>query len=419
MIKMNRAIVVLVALWPAWAFAVDIEGVQPAAMDQPRVNMHLRRDRNGKALAVTEGKERTIHIQAFLDTGASGVMLSGKTADALGVKRASTSAAGKLQPTTFHDIGVGGGDTFAVSEKLFIFVAPYKSSSEPADETDYPVAVGPFRTQISSGGGLIEMLTGGLDVLGMPAIKGHIVIIDPKPTDTFSDMMRTGLFDRASAKIPQLSHHVKLTYVDFKRFTHMDPPTAEFPALAANPMIGPDPLAAVSNTVRTPRVVATFGGNKVEGTWLLDTGAAASMISVANAEKLGVKYVEGTQGTNSPKLSGIPADKQFTISVGGVGGTKKSAGFFLDSLTIPTRENDPLVYKPAPVLVNDITVEDPKTKQTITLDGVFGMNYLAASAFVTESATLPDINHMTAGPYEWIVIDEPAGMLGLKVKKQP
>ena len=47
------------------------------------------------------------------------------------------------------------------------------------------------------------------------------------------------------------------------------------------------------------------------------------------------------------------------------------------------------------------------------------MNYLvAASAFVTEAGMMPDIGKMTAGPYEWIVFDEPAGMLGLKLKAE-
>src|SRR6266545_7022845 len=95
-------------------FAEDIEGVQPAALDQPRVNIHLRRQPSAQPLAAHEGKDSTINIQAFLDTGASGIMLSGKTADALGVKRQSLGTNGKQQPVTFHDIGIGGSDEFSV-----------------------------------------------------------------------------------------------------------------------------------------------------------------------------------------------------------------------------------------------------------------------------------------------------------------
>jgi hypothetical protein len=114
----------------------------------------------------------------------------------------------------------------------------------------------------------------------------------------------------------------------------------------------------------------------------------------------------------------VPENEQFTLTVGGVGGTKKSAGFFLDTLVIPTRENDPIVYKKAPVFVTDISVEDPRTKQKRTLDGIFGMNFLVASAHVTEAALMPDIGKLTAGPYDAIVFDEPAKVLGLKLKAE-
>jgi hypothetical protein len=73
-----------------------------------------------------------------------------------------------------------------------------------------------------------------------------------------------------------------------------------------------------------------------------------------------------------------------------VGGSKKSAGFFLDSLALPTREKEPIVYKRAPVFVTDITVENSKTHEKMTLDGVFGMNFLVASAKLTEGL-LPDL----------------------------
>src|SRR6185503_5202895 len=136
------------------------------------------------------------------------------------------------------------------------------------------------------------------------------------------------------------------------------------------------------------------------------------------AAKVGVKYVEGTEGTDSPKLAGVPENEQFTLTIGGVGGAKKAAGFYLDSLVIATRERDPIVYKKAPVFVTDITVEDPKTKQKRTLDGIFGMNFLVASAHVTEAALMPDIGKLTAGPYDAIVFDEPGKMLGLKLKAE-
>jgi hypothetical protein len=138
------------------------------------------------------------------------------------------------------------------------------------------------------------------------------------------------------------------------------------------------------------------------------------MISLANAQSLGVTYVDGTFGTDHPRLAGVPADQQFTLTVGGIGGSKKSAGFFLDELHLATTEGQPLVFKRAPVLVSDITVRDPATGRTLTLDGVFGMNFLTASCMVDEGGLIPDMKNMTAGAFEKIVIDHQTGVLGLQ-----
>jgi hypothetical protein len=135
------------------------------------------------------------------------------------------------------------------------------------------------------------------------------------------------------------------------------------------------------------------------------------MISIHQAEALGVTYAPNPLGLNDPQLLGVPADQQFTLSVGGIGGTAKSAGFYIDKLILTTREGKPITYLHAPVLVADITAKDPATGQTITLDGVFGMNFLVASAKV-DGGLLPDITHITPGPFKWIVFDQPAGLLG-------
>src|SRR6476619_3426049 len=101
MLKNCASLVVLLLLTSSLS-AVEIEGVQPAALDQPRVNLHLRREAKGQPLVAKKMGEQTINVQAFLDTGASGIMLSTTTADALGVKR---MRAGDTN-VVFHDVGV-------------------------------------------------------------------------------------------------------------------------------------------------------------------------------------------------------------------------------------------------------------------------------------------------------------------------
>ena len=88
----------------------------------------------------------------------------------------------------------------------------------------------------------------------------------------------------------------------------------------------------------------------------------------------------------------------------------------MDELRVPTREGDDLVYLAAPVLVNDIVIENPRTHQKLALDGVFGMNFLVASAQIT-GGLVPDIGKIAQGPYDLIVIDHTKGVLGLQLRK--
>src|SRR5436305_15349357 len=90
------------------ALAEDIDGVQPAALDQPRINVVVRRAPRGPALSAKMLGEEVFNVEAFLDTGASGVLISSGTAEHLGVKREATPT-GEVR---FEDVGVGGGSKF-------------------------------------------------------------------------------------------------------------------------------------------------------------------------------------------------------------------------------------------------------------------------------------------------------------------
>jgi hypothetical protein len=179
--------------------AFDIPDVQPASLDQPRVNALLRRTPDGDPLTdVLFGD--IFNIQAFYDTGTSGMVLSDVTADFLGVTRARfPEPAGPL--VVFEDVGVGGSSTFNVSEPLYIDVAPFHPLADINNPTSastvYDQRFGPLRVQI---GGTVIPLLGGLDIFGMPAMQGKVVVMDPKPLDDFvllgiPDFMRTWVYD--------------------------------------------------------------------------------------------------------------------------------------------------------------------------------------------------------------------------------
>ena len=412
------------------AATLDIHNVQPAALDQPRINALLRRG-NGDPLAADLFGSSTFNIEAFLDTGASGLLLSNETADGLGITRAKSGG----QTITFHDVGVAGSGAFNVSEPLNVSVAPFHPDSDidklATWQTVYSQSFGPLRTQIGSVPASDDPFLQNLDVFGMPILHGKVAVLDPKPVDTFLDTMRTYLYDPGThfnankidtaPGIPTTNRHIKLSFASFEPFTSITPSNAPGPTLSDNPFIGPDPLVGFPGNPAsdsTPPVIATRGSKSISGSWLLDTGAAASIISKSSAKTLGVSYKSGTFGTDNPILVDSAGDSlphQFQLTIGGIGGTNKIAGFFLDSLTLPTTEGQPIRFVSAPVLVSDITVEDPSTHDKVTLDGVFGMNYLVASAFITESSPLPDISDLTKGPFDWVVFDQPKGLLGLDV----
>src|SRR4051812_18861301 len=139
--RLPRLILLLLSLAPmsAPAVAADdaIEGVQAAALDQPRVYVNLRRTASAAAMKTT-GEEQVSGIEAFLDTGASGSMLSTDTVKKLGIQQ--------LNNVIFEDVGVAGSEKFHITEPLFVSMAPYPKS-DPETAT-YSQPNGPYRMQI-------------------------------------------------------------------------------------------------------------------------------------------------------------------------------------------------------------------------------------------------------------------------------
>jgi len=466
---------------PVVTFAVDIEGIQPAALDQPRINVWLLPSGASTPYTyTTEGFDwdtfevvtvTGFHIDdAYFDTGASGILLSEGTADLLGISKSSYGG----KSVVYEDVGVAGSDLFHASSTLDVVLAPYHPNVDAqinGAESDYTAThnvanlqsalagissqrVNGIRTQIGPIGGGNPLL-GDLDVFGVPLMTGKVVVMDPKPVNVavtspddleaiLAAKMRTYVYSPGTAfnpaaadsdpGIPQTNLHVKLTYASFDRFTKsylLDESTSAIspipndvplaPTLAANPFIGPNPIHAIDPGVPAgdaKPIEVTFGAHQTTGSWLLDTGAAASMISSATALSLGVHYQPGTEDTENPVLLdefNNPLPNQFLLPVGGIGGTKVSAGFYVTSLLVPTIEGDDINLINAPVLVNDITVKDPVSGATLTLDGIFGMNNLVASANYDLSGFIPTILDMTVSAFDWVVFDQPGGTLGLAI----
>lgn len=400
----------------------DILGVQSASLDQPQIHSIFRASPTGNPFGGTSATTG-YDVKAFLDTGASGILLSQETADALGLTRATSGG----QNITFTDIGVAGGEAFDVSTPVYGALAPVRSvfdGDQPVEAFNQPF--GPVRTQINQTPA--DFLVGPLDIIGMPALQGKVVVMDPTPLDqtdpSLVDSMKTYVYSpgtpySAANKttdpgIPAVNRHVKLSYGNFAKYTHVTPAGAQGPTLAGNPFIGPNPVRDAGVVDNTPAVHLTEGGASVDGSFLLDTGAAASFLSRNIAQKLGVRYRAGTYGTDTPileDLAGNALPNQFTIPIGGIGGSITAAGFRADSLSLPTTEGEAIRFLNAPILVLDVTVQDPVTAKKITLDGDLGMNYLVSSVDVNGSS----LGNGAPGAFDWITFDQPRALLGLNL----
>jgi hypothetical protein len=421
-----------VTLLPQLSRATSIDGVGAVAADQPQIHFYLTTPTSSDPVLADDGMGDTAYdVQAFLDTGTSGILLSQETAAALNINPTSYNGS----PVTFYDTGVAGDAGMGVSDQYRLSLAPslglsndLNAGGDPPTLDQYSAPSAPMRLQISNTPA--DDLIGPLDIVGTPVLTGNVMVVDPKPLNQFltdyttGDTLHTYLYPQGTAYkpdtadtdpgIPTVNRHIRLSLASFDRFTAIDPAAAPGPTQAGNPMIGPDPvlkLDGITQTNAPPPVTITMGSLSSTGSFLLDTGAQASFISDAEAAAVGVHYKPGTEGTDTPDLvdaQGNDLPNQFIEGVSGVGGTVSAAGFYLDSLTLPTTEGDPITFKNAPVLVTDVTVTDPITNQTITLDGDFGMNFLVASY-------APDLNNSSASAFDWITYDQSAGILGLQL----
>jgi hypothetical protein len=98
----------------------------------------------------------------------------------------------------------------------------------------------------------------------------------------------------------------------------------------------------------------------------------------------------------------------FSLPLGGVGNMIQVPGFQINRLIIPTKSGRRIVFLNARLGVHDISFFD-ETKQSLrTLDGVFGSNFLCASAKI-EGLLPGDIGHTV---FDRIVIDLKGKTLG-------
>lgn len=409
-----------------------VYGVSDFTPSQPFMHYYMTRTPGGAPIQIDDGLGgktfEDFSIPAYLDTGTSGMILDQTSVQDLGIKNENYNGG----PVVFNDIGIGGGQSFTVSEPLYMGLAPnnpHADVNNPATYQSvytqtYGTSSSPLRLELNPQTTYDpnNLFAEPTNILGMPFMMGKVVVMDPTPVfssdpNTFGDMntyiYNPGTPYNASAAqtnpgIPPTGLHVQLSYADFLPFTTQYPPEAPGPTFAPNPFIGPNPIHQVNPNVpagNTPPLSISFGARNTNGSFLFDTGAQISFISRAMAANLHVHYQAGTYGTTAPVLVDDNGDKipnQQPVQIQGTDGTTvTSARFILDSLTVQTVEGTPITFTDVPVLVQDVSIQDPSSGKILTLDGDFGANMMFGSDSTGQKAS-----------FNWVTFDQPNGLLG-------
>jgi hypothetical protein len=357
-------------------------------MDIPRISFVLKREPNGPVMGVAD---EFSYNYAFLDTGASGVLLSRQSASEMKLAVEPNAA--------FVDVGIGGEEYFDVSQPVYIGLGDFEQTGSP-ERTAYKI-LGPGRIQVRRSDA--AMMGEAIDVIGMPVMAGKIFVLDSGATNE-GGFFAASIKERGDRSIPKSDIIIALRFENFLN-TANPKNKGPLPSLSFNPVID--------------NVVTSYGGNSSKGNWLLDTGATVSLISTEQAQKLGLINKEGT-----------PLAKQaFSLPMGGVGATVQVPGFEIDKLIVPAVSGGNLVFRKARIGVHDIKYFNEKTGKFATLDGVFGSNFLCASAklegflpenimammFKNDASWDIDIRETV---FDKVVLDMETGQMGLDVKNR-
>jgi hypothetical protein len=442
--------------------ALTMSPVFAGSLDQPRVYAIFRDAEGNLYDGVGPFGSTEYAIAPYLDTGAG--------AGLIGQSFATSYALPTQAGAVFQDVGVGGLDSFGITAPLTVQIAPFDPAVEPLLTTptqldsvftttaaDRQLAIGPIRSHNDPYGEIISGLS-EFNVLGMPYMQGQTMVVDLR---ALNDAAGTGakilaeLYNLddilAGAPAPQIATYlydsptdsvttpgtslgpgiptnpdlrIRTSYTDFADLTTTTGGTP--PSEAANPFVGGSPRATSTSPTDPPPVRLQHAGSATSGSFLFDTGGAASIVSTSRAADLGITYAPGTEpgnpAGNAPVLlqDGNPlvGDEQFTLTLSGVGGQVTIAGFYAEQFILPALEQTTagetpldLVFNDTPLLVLDISIDDPDGG-VITLDGVLGMNVLMPSADL--AGDLTDLsallaNDMIGGNFDILAFDQPTG----------
>ncbi len=258
--------------------------------------------------------ETAFATQAIFDTGASGMLVSASVVGTLGLPTTGE---------TFEDIGIGGVETFDVTGAVEVRLAYHDDDLETVPvQGDFVSVVPSAKLQARQAD---PLLTGPVDVIGMPALIGNVMEVNPHfigelTLYPFVSYAQTYLHDTEPAEMPYYGLRMPLVQQNF--------------------INDPNPPVTVSTNPMVPGVRARFesGDALYASEWLYDTGASVTIIGRDLAGSIGINLA-----TDAPVT---------TVTVIGVGETTRDLfGYRVDELVLPLDGGDELVYEDVVVFV--------------------------------------------------------------------
>lgn len=285
-----------------------------------------------------------------LDTGSSGSVLShylaGSDPGALNIP---------VTGDTYSDEGIGGTETFNVSQPTGLLLASLAIGEEQTETLSNYVSYGASKFQIRQNDPTFLGIPLSVEIIGTPIINQYVMHVKPNNIGYTSlipslDYLETELLSSMPSNLPPGAvRQIPLTYKNFIDESN-----------------GPAPVSTSTNPMIAGVKVA-IGTASNTSDWLFDTGGSITIIGQDMASGLGIDL----------------AHPETTIEVIGIGSLQRTFyGYHVDSLTVPMTGGDELVFQNIMVFVPEEGI------LPANLPGIFGMNLLGQPTEMVEGFPL-------------------------------
>lgn len=371
-----------------------------SSIDQPVLDVFLTDPQNNGEVFRDDdpywGEDAPVIFRAFVDTGASGFVISHLLATGLyDVPALYLNENDYIG--TYTELGIGGPEEGNVSRPLGVHVLNGARHMGWEGNMDEFSAYGDFNLWVRQEEGFGEtadaagfVVVDPVNIVGMPVIRQGIMVMDASNMQGDDlEYLHTYLLPPASPE-PEYNFTLALILQDF--VGDEKPPGETFPSHTVNPAF---PAVTVSHTVPGEETASATGQ------WLFDTGAGSSFVTFAHARQINLIP------DHYPDLDAYMADHQDAggniATIGGIGRELVTVPILqLDEIRIPTKEGFDVAWRNVNVLIMEI-----EELAELGIGGIFGMNLLLPSVTMdgNDPENLEPLNDVSPGVFRTMTFD--------------